>query len=147
MGAPVRVILERKGAEVATVAPDAEVAEAVHVMTARGIGAVVVSADGSEVAGVLSERDVVRSLDERREDCLTQPVSSLMTGSVHTCTPSTSTDELMALMTEERIRHVPVVDDAGHLAGLVSIGDVVKWRIDELGAEREALGEYVSGSY
>ena len=144
-------ILHRKGREVETISPSASVSDAAVLLRDRNIGALVVipdeeAEDGVTVAGILSERDVVRALGVADADSaavLGQPVSSLMTTDVVTCEPRTTVDELMRLMTDRRIRHVPVLD-GGELAGIVSIGDVVKSRIDELQEEADTLHEYLS---
>lgn len=115
--------------------------ELVHVLGEHNIGAVVVSSDGTTVEGIVSERDVVRQL-ARSGDALAATVSTIMTREVSSCTPQATIDELMHLMTEHRIRHVPVVVD-GRLTGIVSIGDVVKMRIGELEFEREQLSTYI----
>ena len=106
------------------------------------IGAVVVSADDS-IAGIVSERDVVRRLGDDAAGLLDRPVSAIMTADVVTCTPQTAVEDLARTMTERRIRHVPVVDDDGALVGIVSIGDVVKSRISELESERDDLVGYI----
>ena len=144
-------ILHRKGREVETISPSASVSDAAVLLRDRNIGALVVipdeeAEDGVTVAGILSERDVVRALGVADADSaavLGQPVSSLMTTDVVTSEPRTTVDELMRLMTDRRIRHVPVLD-GGELAGIVSIGDVVKSRIDELQEEADTLHEYLS---
>ncbi|MBI2709154.1 MAG: CBS domain-containing protein [Actinobacteria bacterium] len=136
-------ILASKGADVATVAPEATVAEAVASLQRHGIGALVVSADGRHIEGIISERDVVRCLAEIGGDALERPVADLMTAEVRTCRPGDRVDTLMAAMTEHRIRHLPVVDDEGVLVGIVSIGDVVKHRVQELEHEQQQLIEYV----
>jgi CBS domain-containing protein len=135
-------ILRNKGAEVATITPDAEIRRLLTLLAERNIGAVVVSADGETIDGIVSERDVVRRLNERGADLLTAPVSSIMTTSVRTCAPGDAVDGLRATMTDHRIRHLPVVRD-GRLVGLVSIGDVVKSAIAELETEREQLVDYI----
>jgi CBS domain-containing protein len=144
-------ILHRKGREVETISTTALVSDAAVRLRDRNIGALVVMSDadnegGVAVAGILSERDVVRALGVAEADSaavLGQPVSALMTTEVVTCEPRTTVDELMRLMTDRRIRHVPVLD-GGTLAGIVSIGDVVKSRIDELKEEADTLHEYLS---
>ena len=144
-------ILHRKGREVETISAAALVSDAAVLLHDRNIGALVVMADedaegGVAVAGILSERDVVRALGESGADSaavLAQPVSALMTTEVVTCEPRTTVDELARLMTDRRIRHVPVLD-GDQLAGIVSIGDVVKSRIDELQTETDTLHEYLS---
>jgi CBS domain-containing protein len=141
----VGVILARKGSDVATIRPGATLAEAARTLAEHNIGALVVSDDGRTVEGVLSERDIVRLLARAEGDRMTVTVAEVMTTDVTTCGRDTTADELMVTMTGRRIRHVPVVED-GHLAGIVSIGDVVKSRIDELETQAEALQDYVTGS-
>jgi CBS domain-containing protein len=154
-------ILHRKGSEVETISADAPVADAVVRLRERNIGALVVTAppdaaptdetagdagdvEPPTVAGILSERDVVRALaGPDTAAALRQPVSALMSTDLATCEPRATVDELMRLMTDRRIRHVPVLD-GGRLAGIVSIGDVVKSRIDELETETETLHEYLA---
>lgn len=139
-------ILERKGRVVATVAPEAPVSEALHTLRDANVGALVVSADGRAVQGIVSERDVVRSLAESGPALLQEPVSTLMQAEVHTCCGTDTTDELMHRMTEHRIRHLPVVED-GELVGIISIGDVVKTRVDELEREQSQLVDYIRSPY
>ena len=135
-------VLRNKGASVATITPETSVSGLLTELTVHNIGAmVVISADG--LVGIVSERDVVRKLHEMGGDILRQPVSSIMTTMVVTCTPDDSVDRLNALMTENRVRHVPVVVD-GRLAGIVSIGDVVKTRMEELEAHQEQLQAYIT---
>jgi CBS domain-containing protein len=138
-------ILHRKGREVATVASDATVADAVALLHEWNVGALVVTAEGEPVAGILSERDVVRALAGAKDAkaLMTWPVSNLMTTEVTTCGPRATVDELAKLMTDRRIRHVPVLD-GDRVAGIVSIGDVVKSRIDELETETDTLHDYLS---
>ena len=140
----IRDILRKKGSAVATVRPDATVRELLAKLAELNIGAVVVSPDGNAIAGIVSERDVVRRLHERGAGLLDAPVSEIMTVEVRTCAPETTVDELRRTMTEYRIRHVPVVS-GGRMVGLVSIGDVVKSAIDELESEREYLVGYLHG--
>ncbi|HEY8455475.1 MAG TPA: CBS domain-containing protein [Actinopolymorphaceae bacterium] len=137
-------VLRVKGSHVVTINPQATVTQLLDTLAEHNIGAVVVSTDGKSIEGIASERDIVRHLTHNTE-VLDQPVSSIMTEQVHTCSPNDTVDELMRLMTTERIRHVPVVV-GGRLAGLVSIGDVVKTRIGELELEREALADYIRRS-
>lgn len=144
-GTSIARILASKGHDVATTGRDAALREVVAALRERRVGALVV-ADGDDVVGIVSERDVVRALAEDGPDALDQRVEQVMTSPVTTCTPASTTDELMALMTDGRFRHLPVVDE-GRLVGIVSIGDVVKWRLDELRTQAEALSGYVSGSY
>ena len=136
-------ILAAKGAFVATVQPDDTVAELIALLAEHKVGALVVSADGRTITGIVSERDVVRALT-RGIEVLDLPVASIMTTAVYCAPLDTPIDELMHLMTAKRIRHIPVVDDEGHLIGIVSIGDVVKSRIGELEGERAALMTYIS---
>jgi CBS domain-containing protein len=150
-------ILHRKGGEVETISATATVADAVARLRDRNIGALVVTDEPGEeagdeagddagtagaIAGILSERDIVRALAGSKAP-LDQPVRELMTTEVTTCGARATVDELMRLMTDRRIRHIPVVE-GGRLVGIVSIGDVVKSRIDELQAETETLHEYLS---
>ncbi len=141
----VEKILTTKGRSVVTIAPDATIDEATAEMRRREIGALVVSEDGVTVAGILSERDIVHGLAERGARLLTLPVAALMTRHVFTCKPGDSIAELMAEMTERRIRHLPVVED-GRLAGIVSIGDVVKSRLDEVELEASSLREFITSA-
>ena len=135
-------LLRRKGADVATVDATASVRTALALLAEHEVGALVVSADGRSVDGIVSERDVVRALHERGAGLLTDPVSSVMTAQVHTCVPTAGVEELARTMTEHRVRHVPVVEH-GALLGIVSIGDVVKARLDQLEEERAQLVDYI----
>ena len=135
-------LLRRKGPEVVTVTPGSPVRTALSLMADRGIGALVVGGAPGAVDGILSERDVVRGLHASGPGVLDGPVSALMTAEVRTCVPSASVHDLARLMTEHRVRHVPVVED-GRLLGIVSIGDVVKARLDELEEERAHLVDYI----
>lgn len=141
----VDTILKSKGHEVHTIRPGQTVAAAVEKMERTNVGALVVSDDGSRVEGILSERDVVRSLAQRGASSTRMAVRDLMTHKVTTCTPEDSIKHLMTLMTSQRIRHIPVVNGDGELAGLVSIGDVVKNRLEELELEAAVLRDaYIS---
>lgn len=135
-------VIRTKGNKVVTIAPSATVAELVNLLTEHNIGAVVVSTDGSHVAGIVSERDVVRRLAAAGGDIMGDTVEQLMTDEVMTGTPSDSLEETAHTMTYQRVRHLPVVV-AGQLVGLVSIGDVVKYRIDQLTDERDHLIGYL----
>jgi len=137
-------LLRNKGDDVATVAPSATVGVVVAALAEHKVGALVVSEDGQRVDGIVSERDVVRALAEHGGDALDREVATIMTTKVVTCDLSTTVDELSTLMTEGRYRHVPVVVD-GALAGIVSIGDVVKSHIKDLEDEKQTLHEYISG--
>ena len=135
-------VLRNKGSAVATVAPETTVSELLAGLAERNIGAmVVVGTDG--VLGIVSERDVVRKLHERGAEMLGAPVSEIMTSMVVTCAPGDSVDSLSGLMTTNRVRHVPVIDN-GKLAGIVSIGDVVKRRMEDLEAEQQQLHAYIT---
>lgn len=135
-------VLRTKGSAVATVEPRATVGDLLTALAEHNIGAmVVVGSDG--IAGIVSERDVVRQLHERGADLLGVPVEEIMTTSVFTCTPQDTVDSLTVQMTERRIRHVPVVSDDG-LVGIVSIGDVVKSRISQLEEGRDQLEAYIT---
>lgn len=138
-------ILRTKGSDVITVTGDLTVAQLVGLLAERRIGAVVVSADGAEVDGIVSERDVVAALASRGAEVLDARVDTIATHDVVTAEPSTRVDQLRTLMTEGRFRHVPVVVDS-RLVGLVSIGDVVKASIAELASERDALESYITTS-
>jgi CBS domain-containing protein len=136
-------ILASKGSTVATIAATATVADAADQLRTRGVGALVVSDDGRRIQGIVSERDVVRRLAERGDVVLSEQVATAMTAEVRTCAPEDSAEDLMRLMTDHRIRHLPVtVDDT--LVGIVSIGDVVKWRVTELEDETRQLHEYIT---
>lgn len=138
----VDVLLKAKGRAVEMIGPNASVASAVGRMDRLGIGSLVVSADGVSIEGILSERDVVSGLAAYGTGLLDLRVGDVMSTPVTTCTPMTSIHELMATMTAERRRHVPVTE-GGCLAGVVSIGDVVKARLEELEAEARLLREYI----
>jgi CBS domain-containing protein len=140
----VETILRAKGREVATIAPEARVGDAVRRLASEGIGALVVSTDGSTVAGIISERDIVRALADRGAALLQERVGDLMTRRVHTATPEDAIEDLMGMMTQKRIRHLPVVRD-GALCGIVSIGDVVKNRLDEIEFEASSLRSMIAG--
>ena len=139
-------ILKSKAVDgVLTLGPDASVAEAAAIMSDRRIGAIVVSADGgATAAGILSERDIVRNLGRDGASVMTQTVGDMMTRKLVTCSMSDTSDEVLGRMTEGRFRHMPVIEN-GTLAGLISIGDVVKTRLSELAMERDALEGMVMG--
>jgi len=141
----VEAILRTKGAKVVTVTPETTVSEAAKILKRARIGAVVVSSDGSDILGILSERDIVNTMAEptKRTGLLEKPVSALMTRDVLTCVPEDSVQKCMALMTDSRVRHLPVVR-ADRMIGLVSIGDVVKNRLEELEIEAGFLRELIA---
>ena len=130
--------------DVVTIAPDAGVRDLLALLAEHNVGALIVSADGESVDGIVSERDVVRHL-HHDGTVVNNTVAAIMTGDVETCERDASLDDLMKIMTDRRIRHVPVVVD-GRLVGIVSIGDIVKHRIDQLQFERDQLDHYVHQS-
>lgn len=136
-------LLTVKGHDVATISQERSVSDALAFLKERGIGALIVTGPTPPLVGILSERDVVRALAERGASALHATVAELMSSDVTVCNEETTVTELMGLMTARRIRHVPVVSD-GHLVGMVSIGDVVKARLDELEHEKKELLDYVS---
>ena len=136
-------VLRTKGSAVITVAPHETIASLLELLAQHNIGAVVVSSDGAAVDGIVSERDVVRQLHTRGTALLEAPVSSIMTAKVVSCSPDDELVEIGALMTDNRIRHLPVVI-AGRLAAIVSIGDIVKARMDQLSTERDLYEAYIS---
>ena len=140
----VKDVLRNKGPVVVTVRPDATCRALLALLAERNIGAVVVSEDGVTVGGIVSERDVVRRLNDRGDAILDGPVSDIAVWQVSTCALDDHVDELCTTMTQRRIRHLPVVDH-GRLVGIVSIGDMVKSRIDQLEFDRQNLIDYVQG--
>ena len=141
----VETILRNKGGAVATIPPHATIRDAAALLRRERIGALVVSGDATKVEGILSERDIVHGLADRGASLLDATVDALMTRRVFTCTPRDSVGDLMAMMTEHRIRHIPVLKD-GVLAGIVSIGDVVKHRLDEMEYETSSLRSFIAGA-
>lgn len=139
-------ILKNKATQTVTIAPEATIGQAVDILSHNNIGALVVTKDGKTIAGILSERDIIHGLEERGASLLDCTVEDCMTQEVQTCAPSATTNNLLARMTELRLRHLPVVDDNGQLLGIVSIGDVVKIRLDDLVSEVNALHGYITQS-
>jgi len=135
------VLRSKPSQDVVTISPDATVRDLIAALSEHNVGALVVSSDGASVEGIVSERDIVRRLRED-EALLERPVGSIMTSHVHTCEANHEVNQLMLVMTDKRIRHVPVVTD-GRLTGIISIGDVVKSRIGELEFERDQLDRYL----
>lgn len=135
-------IIQRKGSGVSTVTPDQVVSSVAATMAETGFGALVVSNDGSSINGIVSERDIVRHLGQSGVAVLDQPVKSIMTPEVRTCGSTDTVEWLMEMMTKHRIRHMPV-DDGDGIAGMISIGDVVKWRLTELEDEKGHLENYI----
>jgi CBS domain-containing protein len=139
----VATILEAKGTSVATVTREVTVGTVVAELVRHRVGALIVSPGDGTIEGIVSERDVVWHLSEVRTDLLDEPVTSIMSSSVRVCAPTDDVKSIMNLMTEQRIRHVPVVEK-GKLIGIVSIGDVVKSRMGELEKDRNELMEYIT---
>jgi CBS domain-containing protein len=135
-------VLKTKGAAVSTITPDMTISELLATLVARNVGAMVVVSSAGLV-GIVSERDVVRKLHEHGAGLLELPVSDIMTTRVITCAPADSVDSLSGVMTTNRVRHVPVMED-GRLVGIVSIGDVVKTRMEELQVQHEQLEAYIT---
>ena len=132
------------GKRVETISVSATLHDLVNALNIHHVGALVVSPDGKKIEGIVSERDVVRAMPGRLNELDDIRVRELMTADVITCTPDSSVASLMTVMTERRIRHVPVVDESGNLLSIISIGDVVKAHINELDVERKALSDYVN---
>ncbi len=142
---PVSTILRSKPSEgVVTIEPGSTVADAAQLLSAKRIGAVIVSEDGRHVTGILSERDIVRELGRRGAGCLTDKVDTLMTRKVVTCALSDRTNDVLQKMTDGRFRHMPVMD-GDQMVGVISIGDVVKVRLSELATEVDALEGMIKG--
>lgn len=142
----VSILLQAKGSEVVTVRPDCPIAEVLEILVGKRIGAVVVSRNERTIDGVVSERDVVQALAAGGADALAALVGEVMSTDFVTCEPDTTVERLMAVMTESRSRHVPVLVN-GELVGLVSIGDVVKHRVASLEHEAQALQDYITHPY
>lgn len=140
----VSLILKQKPQGVITALPNLSVADLAHLLAEKKIGSVVVSRDGRNINGIVSERDVVRALAGQGETALRAPISSIMTPKVVTCSPEDRADTVLQSMTDGRFRHLPVVKD-GALVGLISIGDVVKARLSELSMEKDALEGMIKG--
>lgn len=141
----VKAILEEKGRDVATIAPDAPVSAAVKILAERQIGAVVVTKPNGAIAGILSERDIVRALAADGQALLKKQVSDLMTTKVKTCREDHTVSDLMGLMTAGRFRHLPV-EKSGTLAGIISIGDIVRKRIEDIEREAESIRAYIASA-
>lgn len=146
MSVRVSVILDHKGSDVATISQDASTVEALRILAELNVGALVVSDDRSTVDGIVSERDIVRHLATAGADALELTMREIMTAEVSTCTSNATTDEVMQIMSELHARHLPVVDSDSRLIGIVSIGDVVKSRIDELTTHAQSMETYISGT-
>jgi CBS domain-containing protein len=137
----VRAILDTKGHHITSVEPDIKLSAAIKLLGERKIGAVLVMSHG-RVEGILSERDIVRVLGDRGARVLEEPVSAVMTRKVVSCRQSDTVAGIMEMMTIGKFRHLPVLEE-GMVVGLISIGDVVKWRVREFEAEQEALRDYI----
>ncbi len=142
----VEKLLSMKGRKVVTVQPSDTVEAAAKILGENRFGVVVVSTDGETIAGIVSERDIVRELGVVGADLLGRPVSDIMTRTVRTCNESDNVERLMEIMTEHRIRHLPVTDN-GTLVGLISIGDIVKVRVRQLEHEADQLERYISNTW
>jgi CBS domain-containing protein len=136
-------ILSLKGREVATIEPGRSLSEAARVLAERRIGALLIVDGDRPVTGIISERDIVRAVAMHGAKALEEPVSRFMTEKVVTCTGETSINDVMELMTQQKFRHIPVVE-SGRLSGIISIGDVVKLRLEEVEAETQAIKEYIA---
>ena len=141
----VKSILEEKGREVVTLGPSETIENAIRTLAERRIGALVITSGDNRIAGILSERDVVRIIAAEGADALKKPLSAAMTSRELTCTESHTVNDVMETMTEGRFRHLPVVED-GKLLGLVSIGDLVKAKLSEAAQEAQALRAYIASA-
>jgi CBS domain-containing protein len=139
-------ILAAKGREVRTIRPEATVAEAVRRMRDEAVGALVVSDDDVRIHGIVSDRGIMHAMADRGVAVMNEHIGNMMTKEVFTCFPEAHVSAIMAAMTQRRIRHIPVVDRQGRLCGIISIGDVVKYRLDEIQREADAMREYISGT-
>lgn len=139
-----QILKSKKDDGVVFVPAGTSIAGAAVILSSRRIGALVISADGKRLQGIVSERDIVRELGRRGAACLGDAVERIMTARVSTCTLGDRADDVLAVMTEGRFRHLPVIE-AGEMVGMISIGDVVKARLDELGMEKDALEGMIKG--
>lgn len=139
-----QILKSKRDDGVVSVPPGTTIGRAAEILSSRRIGALVISSDGKKLAGILSERDVVRELGRRGAACLGDTVETIMTARVTTCARTDKADDVLARMTAGRFRHLPVIED-NHMVGLISIGDVVKARLDELAMEKDALEGMIKG--
>ncbi len=139
-----QILASKPAFDVVTIAPGSSLADAAGVLSSKRIGAIIVSTDGKKVAGILSERDIVRELGERGSDCMSDLVDSIMTSKIISCTASDTSDAVLEKMTSGRFRHMPVMD-GDDMIGLISIGDVVKAQLSKLSMEKEALEGMIKG--
>jgi len=142
----VRHILRGKGRDIITIASDATLSDAARLLADKKIGALVVKGSGGALAGIISERDLVRAIAVRGAAALDDSIAGHMTRELQTCVEADTVETVMEVMTRGRFRHVPVLDDGDRLCGMVSIGDVVKTRIDETVREAAALRDYISAT-
>lgn len=140
----VRQILGEKGSQVVTIDPSATLGEAAKLLDKYSIGALLIINPEGDIVGILSERDIVRGIASTNNRGHEAQVRDFMTADIHFCTPSDSSDDLMNVMTEKRVRHLPVLED-GALAGIVSIGDIVEGRIRQMKSEQDSLSSYIAG--
>lgn len=139
-----QILTSKSGEGVVTVSPGSSLSEAAKLLSEKRIGAIIISKDGSTVAGILSERDIVRELGRRGVACMQDSVDSVMTAKIISCAKSDSADDVMQKMTDGRFRHMPVME-GDKMIGLISIGDVVKARLSELAMEKDALEGMIKG--
>jgi len=142
----VELILASKGREVRTIKPDASVEEALRRLRAERIGSLVVSENGANLIGIISERDILNAIADHGIGVLGEGVGSVMIEKVFACSRDDDVSSVMALMTSQRIRHIPVVEKDGRLGGMISIGDVVKHRLDEIQGEADEMREYITNA-
>lgn len=140
----VRAILEQKGSDVYSISASADLSAAAKLLSHHRIGALLVDDGQGSYAGILSERDIVRAFSNHGVEALEMPIEKAMTTKVLHCTPHDTVNYVMEMMTRHRFRHLPVVDDAGHLIGIISIGDVVKRRIEQAEQEAEEIKQYIA---
>lgn len=141
----VDTILKAKGNAVVTAHPDTTVTEAAGILTGKKIGLILVTDEDDGIVGILSERDIVHATARHDGSVKGLAIRDIMTKSVLTCSPDDTLGDIMAMMTHRRVRHLPVLDDGGKLAGLISIGDVMKYRLEEIEHEEESMRQYISG--
>jgi CBS domain-containing protein len=141
----IEAILSVKGRAVSTIRPEVTVGEAMRRMRQERIGALVISEDDRRILGIISDRGILHAITERGVGVLEERIDVIMAREVFTCSPRDRVGSIMRLMTDRRIRHVPVIDAGGELYGLISIGDVVKHRLDEVQREAEAMRDYIAG--
>ncbi len=139
-----QILAGKSSGKIATVTPDSSISDAANVLSSHGIGALVVSKTGTDVAGILSERDIVRELGKRGTGCMSDTVSDLMTAKIITTSADQTAESVLLQMTEKRFRHMPVMD-GDKMIGIVSIGDIVSARLSEINTEKDALQDMIMG--